>query len=334
MKPQCFGLWVVLFLACGVLAAAPVPADLPPPNAKEFGKALEELASGARKLDTFRLDVQWSGEGRGRSVIVYGNGIGILNRDTQFRLNKEQLQELVRKLREAKFADLAERYGGMARPMGGPALGVPVRLLGSVTVSIQGVSRGSTQLGGGEQSQELAKLASGLLDLCSTAAKNGVQAMNLADGLKKIGSAELDPVTLHVLVHRLIEDPKKAPGEEGFLMRIEGAVVTTRTNTPGKGYGPEMRLELTRKQLEELAKLLIDNEAGGLPINLWAVTYTDFVVRVLNHEKNLQARQFAGKTPQTHGEQQKQFDRIYAALVEVHQKALKEGKPVKEEKPQ
>ncbi|MFQ5733643.1 MAG: hypothetical protein ACE5KM_17030, partial [Planctomycetaceae bacterium] len=56
--------------------------------------------------------------------------------------------------------------------------------------------------------------------------------------------------------------------------------------------------------------------------------YTDFNVTVLNHRKSMQARRFARLTPQTHGEKQKQFDRIFTAMQKLHQRVVKEGKAV------
>jgi hypothetical protein len=90
---------------------------------------------------------------------------------------------------------------------------------------------------------------------------------------------------------------------------------------------------MSRPQLEGLLKLLADNDSGNLPINLYATDYTDFDVKVLDKGKNLQARRFAGMTPQTHGERQRQFDRIFEGLQRLHRQALKEGTPLKETGP-
>ncbi len=147
-----------------------------------------------------------------------------------------------------------------------------------------------------------------------------MKARDLDDGLHKIQSKELLPQTLRLLVHRLPEGGKG----EAFLMRLEARTVTSQERSD-KGYGPMRRLDLSDKDLAALLQVLIDNQAGELPINVWAEHYTDFVVGVLNHEKNMQARQFARMTPQTHGEKQKHFDAIYATLADLHRRVLKEG---------
>src|SRR5262249_14974667 len=136
-------------------------------------------------------------------------------------------------------------------------------------------------------------------------------------------SKELLPQTLRLLLHRLPEGGKG----EAFLMRLEGRTVTSQERTD-MGYGPMRRLDLTDKDLAALMQVLIDNRAGELPINAWAEHYTYFVVGVWTPEKNMQARQFARMTPQTHGEKQKHFDAIYAALADLHRRVLREGQPV------
>ncbi|HSQ55642.1 MAG TPA: hypothetical protein VLM40_07845, partial [Gemmata sp.] len=130
--------------------------------------------------------------------------------------------------------------------------------------------------------------------------------------------------TLSVLVHRLPERPTD-PDQTGFLFRLEGGAVLSRIKDPKTGYGPVHKLVLSRKELAGVTKLLTSNDVGSFPVNLWAPTYTDLVVRVLNHEKNLQARQFAGTTHKTHGKKQEQFDAIYAGLLKLHEKAMKDG---------
>jgi hypothetical protein len=127
---------------------------------------------------------------------------------------------------------------------------------------------------------------------------------------------------LQLMVHRI---PGEGTGPAGWLLRLTGRSVEVQTRSK-EGYSVPYRMELTPQALNELAQLLIDNEVGGLPINLYAADYTDFDLQLLNHNKNLQARKFARVTPQTHGERQKQFDRIFAALDRLHEQALKEGR--------
>ncbi len=57
----------------------------------------------------------------------------------------------------------------------------------------------------------------------------------------------------------------------------------------------------------------------GLPANLHAEELTDLVVRVLGHEKAVQARRFAGMSRATHADAQVRFDQLLRALEQWRQ---------------
>ena len=61
--------------------------------------------------------------------------------------------------------------------------------------------------------------------------------------------------------------------------------------------------------------------------NLFAPDYKDLTVRVLGHEKNVQARRFAGMTSTTHAESQLDAERIFDALHRLHRRVMSEGEP-------
>jgi hypothetical protein len=285
----------------------------------EFKQALKARLTGKADLTGLRLDVHWLR----RSATVYGSGIGIWNREKQFTLTKAQIIALLKILAEGGFTKLKPRYGGLSRPVRGPALGAPEILMGNLTLTLGKVSKGSIQLGRGEQSKELAGLANKILDLCEQAAREGVSATDLSDGLRKVASGRLHPITLSLLVQRIENEGR---GPNGWILRINGrqAEVQLRSKT---GIAQPVRMELSEKQLGELCDLLLKNDAAGLPINLWAPDYTDFRVSIFRAEKSLQARKFARLTPTTHGEKQKHFNRIFAALDKLHQEIVNSKTP-------
>jgi hypothetical protein len=272
-----------------------------------------------------RMEATWSGH----TVVLYTAGsdagaIGVWDRSMQIRIAAPQTRKILDAFERAKFDAMPGSFGGLPKPAGGRALGRPERLIGSVTRTVNGKTHSVVQLQGGAQSEELAALAKEILDVCAEAAKTGVTARDLKDGLQKIQKKVLEPEMVHLMVHRLSERLDDANGEY-YLMRVEGRTVTTQQRT-AKGYATPVKLELTAKELADLLQTIIDADPASWPVNLWAPTYTDFVVGVLGHEKNLQARQFAGMTPQTHGDKQKAFERAYEAMVQLHRRALKEGK--------
>lgn len=306
----------------------------PAPNEPDLNRLIDLVLNGKAQISDFQLHVHWAGQFgqfRGRDAVVYGKGVGILNRKTQFTLTKNQIHQLLTALKEGKLSALKRSYGGMAFPgRGGPVRRPPERLIGGVTVTIGGFTKSAQQMGGGEQSKALADLADSLLTICEKAAKaNPVTAASLGVAIKKLSTGDLLPETMKILVHRIIQ---KQPLNlsEGFLMRIEGRDVTVQRRIPKKGYGPKQKLVLSNKELRKLTEMLAKNQPDQFPVNLWAKHYTDFNVEVLQHRKSMQARQFARLTPKTHGEKQKQFDRIFESMEALAKRAFKEGKTVKE----
>jgi hypothetical protein len=277
------------------------------------------------QLPAARIDVTWSGH----SVNLYMSGgdspaVGLWDRSTQIKIGTQQVRKIYSAFERARFDSMPGSFGGIAQPKGGRALGRPEILVGSVSRTVNGKTHSVSQLQGENQSEELAALAKEIIDACAEAAKTGVTAKDLKDGLRKIQKHELAPEMVHLMVHRLSEKPDDFNGEF-YLLRVDGRTVTSQQRT-AKGYETPFKLELSAKELAELLQVIVDADPARWPVNLWASTYTDFVVDVLGHEKNLQARQFTGMTPQTHGEKQNSFDRAYEAMVQLHRRALKEGK--------
>jgi hypothetical protein len=318
-----------LLLFAGTAPAAPDKPAPPAPKAPDLTQPLQEVLAGKRPLEKVRIDVNWPGNVSNRYATVYGTGTGIWNREQQFTMPREQVLGLLQKMDRAKFTAMPDRLGGTGRPDGEAPPAVAPRVSGSLVLNIGGLIKGV--LGGSEPPKEFTELAIGVLDACTAAARrNGVGADSLADGLRKVAKQELAPQCIHLMVSRLIED--RNARAEGLLLLLLDGVVETRSYTPGECFGPRVRMELTPRQLEALCKLLVENQAGALPATLWAEHPTTFAVGVLNHSKDVQARPFERMTPQTHGDRQKQFDRLFEGLMQLHHQVLRDGKPVGEEK--
>lgn len=296
-------------------------------NGADIAKNIDAVLAGKIPLDQVRIKAHWAPRGgQGATVQIYGRGLGIWNRQVQFSVTKQQILDMLRHLKKAKFAAMPQRFGGLDFKGPGPRPGVPEVLVGEVTLVIGAKRKSVFQLGGGKQSAELAKLAATIINACVEPAKTGLRegrwAKDLSDGLRKIAQKKLDPLTLSLLVHRI---QGQGTGPTGWLMRVEGTTVTVQVRGK-RGYGRKIVYEMPRKQLEAMIDLLLKNHADQLPINLYANDYTDLRIEVLDKEKSMQARKFARMTPQTHGERQKQFDRIFAALDQLHREALAKGK--------
>jgi hypothetical protein len=274
------------------------------------------LSEGWQEL---RVETECLTESGFGSLIVGGDGVGIWNEEKQFNLEEDKIKAQLRIFQEVAFARMRESYGGKNDPGNQPP-----RLTCKVSLSIDGVSKEVRQFNGGRQSKELKHLADRLFEICRVPAESGVGAADLNHALDKIANGELASETLHILVQRRINHKVSSEEETGWLLRVDGRRVSARLHTPAAGYTEPLVLELGPVDIASLAKLLRDLGVGDLPPNMYAEYYTDMTVEVLNHRKNIQARQFAGLTPTTHGEKQDHFNETLRELRELHQYVLRE----------
>ncbi|HEY6549197.1 MAG TPA: hypothetical protein VI589_14875 [Vicinamibacteria bacterium] len=280
-------------------------AGQPPPLAEALERA---LAQGWQQL---RIQAECRVESRMPSVLIFGNGVGIWNDQKQFTLPQEKLKGLLVALRDEGFAGMRPSYGGKYDPV--TAEQQPPRLTCRVELSLDGATAQVVQLQGGRQSEALRRLAGRILDECSGPAAAGIGAESLEDGLAKIESGTLAPEALELLLSRR---PEARPGLEnarGWVLRVAGRTATLEGGPSASAQEP-LAVPLDSGELAALARLLREGGVADLPINLYAEEYTDLVVEVLDRERRVQARRFAGMTPTTHAAQQVKFDRILEAL--------------------
>jgi hypothetical protein len=253
-----------------------------------------------------------------RSVLVYGSGVGIWEERLQFGLSDDQITELLGILRDADLLGLQDLYGsggsfGETEIESSNSTEGGVRIICRVDLVLGGQRKESAQRLKGDQSPELRALAERLLDYCASLAKTGVGIEDLDSGLAMIASGELAAETLHVVLHRKPEPGDQSQGV-GYRMIIDGPSLGLRKFTAGQGYGDETTVALDRSEVNRLAEQLTDIGVEHLPVNLYAVDYTDLRFKILDHRKAVQARRFSGMTRDTHSDAQRDFDRILAIL--------------------
>ena len=264
------------------------------------------LAAGGG--DSFRVRADWEREHEMESAEIHANGAGIWNDEVAFRLQPEDVGRIKRSIDGARFASMPDRFGKGRK-----------RIRGKVTVSTAGAVKTVVQMADAPRSEALATLAAEVITLARNAAKSGTRAESLGDGLQKLGTGALPLEALRVFAQR------RDDGGAGWLVHIRGREAIARAVEPTSGYGSARRIVLTDDELRGLVTLLRESDFTTLPNNLYASMYTDFRVEVLNRSRDLQARAYGGVTAETHGARQQAFDRAFASVHTLAQRALREG---------
>lgn len=327
------GTFVVIGLAAALALALPAPQPTPREKPEEdrerdsavgpdrIGPELQKRIRGQAQPDDVRVEVIWPRGGTSTSARVYGNGVGIWNERAQFRLSKAQVVSMLSTLQKARFGSMPDRFGESEEDERneGP------RLKGRIAVRAGWVSKTVIQLVDGDQSAEFASLAGKLLAICEGPARKGVEAASLNDALKKLASGELAPEALQVTVQRRFAKPNTDTGEAGWILQLEGRRALAEVLPAGKTILPHKLLILSEAEFHGLAQLLAESRAGEIPINVYAPEYTDIQLAVLRWSRAISGRRFLNLTPETHGEKQKSFDRLYEAFRALNERVRKDG---------
>ncbi len=273
---------------------------------------MRQVIGGARSADALRLETECRTAAGFRSAVVFGTGVGIWQRERQFRLAPADLQRLLGGL--DRFFLLREVYGV------GEQAERPMTITCSVTLSIDDERRRVAQIDRGEKSKELEELALRILDVCRSPGEAGVSVSSLEDGLRKVARGVLPGEVLTVAVNH---QPRS--GDEGWLLQLSGRRLTSQVLRPEGGYGDVVGLILAEGDTAALAALLSEAAVWELPGNLSLPGYTDLRVAVLGKSKEIQARTFAGRSAPP--EEAARFDRIESSLEVLHRRAQRQGPP-------
>lgn len=286
------------------------------PAAVPLTAALRQALSTGR-WEEMRIDAECGRpDGSHPAVTVFGSGVGIWQRERQFGLTGGQVRELLVAFWNAGFAAMAEPHGG-----GAPAPGPPATGACSVALRLDGVVKRVDQLATGPQSVELERLANALLGACEAPGRAGVAVASLTDGLRKVAAGKLAPEVLRVEIQRTGDGPDAT----GWLLALEGGLLTSRGVQAAAGDGEPRQRRLSGDEVAALARLFIDN-AEGLPFNLYADQSIDLTIEVLNRKASIQARRLPGMTAETHGARQQSFDRVIEVLAALQRQVAAEGR--------
>lgn len=307
-------------------ASSPANASAPPtppPSAPTdpITAALAATIAGKAPLDGVRVEVKWNNEAVPVEVRVFGTGVAIWDGRLQFRLAKPQVLSILETLQKARFGSMPDRFGGSKAPPGR----APLRLVGSIAVRVGMLQKLVAQVDRGDQSKEFAELANEILGICRGPGLKGDGAASLPDALRKLAAGQLAPETLEALVQRRTSRSEPGSPQDTWLLRLEGRTATSREMPQGKAPEDSRSLTLSAGEFEALIALLISNDVSSIPKNVYTAQYTDLRVEILNQMQSIVGRKFAGKDGEQESPRRQQFDRIYEAFRDLHERVEKEG---------
>ena len=329
-KIRLLGVLLAAWLAWSGGVRADVRQDDPRREAEEEASspdrltpALEQRIEGKAGLGDVQVDLFWSPRGRATSVRIFGNGVGIWRRKVQFRLSKAEVLGVLRAIEKARLGSMPDQFGEdeESEKNEGP------RLKGRLVVRAGPTTKTTQQLVDGEQSKALARLIEKILRICEGPAKKGIGAASMTEALELAASGRLAPEVLEVVVQRRPDPKGDAGSPAGWTLKLAGLRASEEEVAPGKAHAAGRSLVLSEKQFRELAALLAASEPSKLPQSLYAASYTDVTIAILEYSRTIAGRRFLGMTPESNGEKQKAFDRIRAALETLQARVEKDGAP-------
>jgi hypothetical protein len=254
---------------------------------------------------TLRIHSECQGLEGYRRATLYGSGVAIWNGDRQVPISRDAMTKVLESVRRYGFAAMPSSFGGRSDPAGAARA---IRVTCLVEVDAEGNRKEVVQLEGGRQSPALKELAEDVFRAVDLSRATAIQAHGLDDAIEKLAAGSLAPEALDVSLQRQ-QDPRATAN--GWILRIVGRRLEVERD-PGQPEAAERR-RLSDPEYARLLAALAAAEPQAWPPNLYDAGYVDLRVRVLNHERSIQARAFAGMTPETHGSRQ----RAFAALLDV-----------------
>lgn len=273
---------IAVVMLTGVLVHAEDPGA-------QLRARVDEVLSGKRPLSEVRIDAIWSHRGQ-TSLTVFGNGVGILSNERQFQVSQKEQRNLLKLFVQHGFFTMPEkpRPPAVASPVNGPAI------MRAVTLAVGDLSKSVLQTDRVNTLPALEALVAGLFAGCEKAAKEGLTVASLAEGLDLVAKGKLAPEVLSMVVSQPAS-ATEADALDGFVINIEGGVVTrTPQRTGGLPAVPTRRV-LAPEEVREVVTMLRDGGFVGLPGNVFRQRYVDISVRILDRSHHVQARRFAGK---------------------------------------
>ena len=267
---------------------------------EEQTRACCEIWGKRHDPETVRLELARTRE----IATVYGDGVVVVDRQSQYRVDPSLVQTLLTELQERGFRDMDEMYGAGKKI---------VRAHAKLTLGTY--QKESVRLLDGRDPEPLTGLIDGLLKRLRPALKDGVGADSFEEALRKIADGELSPRTLRVVaLHRPEAEEDTTEEHDGWILRVfDGWIEAERLGAGANRRLPVRRYD-TEQAIRDLAGVLLASQAWSLPGNLPAPDYTQLTVEVLRQRQNVLARPFARRDPKSYAAERKRLADLVAHL--------------------
>ncbi len=290
-------------------------------QADPFAAGLDARIAGRSSPADFRIDVSWPTKpDLMASCRIWGDGVGLWNRQAQFRVDAARVVELMKAVRRARFgtfpSEVGEEEGGEKE------------IRGRITVTVGDVTRSVAVIGDEKPDEELEELARAVLVAGEPAASRGVRIGNLREGLEKLAAGTLSPEVFEVLAQRTTDHPEEGGSAETWLLVVSGRQARDRVGPRGSRPLSERVLRLSAKETSQIVALLLANDVGSLPKNLPAAQRSRLRVQVLNRVATIEARHYSGKGPAASADARERFDRLWGWCEAMHRRVESSGRSV------
>ncbi len=257
-------------------------------------------------------------------LIVYGSGVGVWARTRQFPVTEKQMLKALKLLDRAGFASMPDHVKG-PKPAHVEAGGEPdsALIVRAVTLTIGGTSKTVIQDNKAWKLESFEKLREDLVRIFRNAARQVVEASSLDDGLAKLASGALAPEVLQVLINAPQQRGLRSQAGQGWVLRINHGQIEVEPHSLETGYGRSVMGRLTTEQARQVATWLRTAGFEDMRPNVYDAGYTDLMVNVLGREKNIQAREFAGRDPAAEAAERARFRALRDHLEELALSFLK-----------
>ncbi|RMF83408.1 MAG: hypothetical protein D6739_07250 [Nitrospirae bacterium] len=308
-----------LALTAGWAAAArAAERAFPAPEAKALEARLRAALEDPATLRRVRIEAEGAVSRDTAGLTLYGSGVGIWNRTTQFRVRPEVVRAAVRALVEARFTHMPE----------GLELGAdsPVQIVRSLSVAVGDTSWTVVQRRKARERKELTALLDRLAGLCRRAAQQGLAPLGLEDALARLARGELAPEVLRLNANAPRVRGAEGPHPQGWRLEARHGEVTAWRQEPGRGWTRAARRPLTAGETRRLAGALAGARFWDLPASIHWPGYCHVSLEILGHRHAVLGRTFAGPMVERTREAAKRFAPLVRALRERYDAALESGR--------